>query len=201
MVDDALQVLSSLDSTSLPGAELYRLRGELYLKRNQSLRALDEFRAALAAGRLETPVAYCCSYCSAHGLEWAAAVRSAGSGTLIRSIFTAAAPGDGTMSQSPRKAVLDTSLFVNPDVRFSLGATPTEALANFLALAAQTQDVEFYMPPSTFQELLNFVNENHLSGELLVHLRQRPPKRFEIPVPGYLLYELVEEWRDRSTKG
>ncbi|NLI30921.1 MAG: tetratricopeptide repeat protein [Nitrospiraceae bacterium] len=71
MVDDALQVLSSLDSTSLPGAELYRLRGELYLKRNQSLRALDEFRAALAAGRLETPAAYCCSSCSAHGLEWA----------------------------------------------------------------------------------------------------------------------------------
>jgi len=105
------------------------------------------------------------------------------------------------MSQSPRKAVLDTSLFVNPDVRFSLGATPTEALANFLALAAQAQDVEFYMPPSTFQELLNFVNENHLSGELLVHLRQRPPKKFEIPVPGYLLYELVEEWRDRVNKG
>lgn len=105
------------------------------------------------------------------------------------------------MSQSPRKAVLDTSLFVNPDVRLSLGATPTEALANFLALAAQAQDIEFYMPPSTFQELMNFVSESQLSGELLLHLRQRPPKKFEIPVPGYLLYELVEEWRDRVNKG
>jgi len=105
------------------------------------------------------------------------------------------------MALSPRKVVLDTSLFVNPDVRFSLGPTPTEALENFLALAVQTRAVEFYMPPSTFRELLNFVNENQLSGELLVYLRQRPPKRFEIPVPGYLLYELVEEWRDRVNKG
>jgi lipopolysaccharide biosynthesis regulator YciM len=71
MVDDALQVLSSVDSSSLPGAELYRLRGELYLKRNQSMRALDEFRAALAAGRFETAATYCCSSCSSHRLEWA----------------------------------------------------------------------------------------------------------------------------------
>lgn len=105
------------------------------------------------------------------------------------------------MSCAPRKAVLDTSLFVNPDVRLSLGATPTEALSNFLALAAQAQGIEFYMPPSTFQELMNFVSESNLSGELLLHLRQRPPKKFEIPVPGYLLYELVEEWRDRVNKG
>lgn len=70
MVDDALQILGSLDSTSVPGGELCRLRGELYLKRNQSQRALDEFRSALAFGRHDTPAAYCCSFCSAHGVEW-----------------------------------------------------------------------------------------------------------------------------------
>lgn len=70
MVDDALQMLASVDSTSVPGGELFRVRGELYLKRNQSQKALEEFRAALAAGRQESPVSYCCSFCSAHDGEW-----------------------------------------------------------------------------------------------------------------------------------
>lgn len=105
------------------------------------------------------------------------------------------------MNRPVRKVVLDTSLFVNPDVRFSLGATPTDALGNFLELARQAAGLEFYMPPSTFQELLNFVNEKQISGELLLHLRQRPPKKHEIAIPGYILYELVEELRERVNKG
>lgn len=70
MVDDALQVLGSLDGAPVSSRELHRLRGELYLKRNQSQRALDEFRAALASGRIEMPATYCCTFCSAQGDEW-----------------------------------------------------------------------------------------------------------------------------------
>ncbi len=105
------------------------------------------------------------------------------------------------MTPPVRKVVLDTSLFVNPDVRFSLGATPTEALGNFLELARQAKSLEFYMPPSAFQELMNFVNEKQISGDFFLHMRQRPPKKHEIQVPGYLLYELIEEMRDRVNKG
>ncbi len=105
------------------------------------------------------------------------------------------------MTLSVRKIVLDTSLFVNPDVRFSLGATPTEALVNFLELARQAKSLEFYMPPSAFQELMNFVNEKQISREFFLQMRQRPPKKHEIQVPGYLLYELIEEMRDRVNKG
>lgn len=99
------------------------------------------------------------------------------------------------------RVVLDTSLFVNPDVRTSLGATPNEALENFLMLAAKIQVVEFYMPPSTFEELLNFVERDKIPGDLLVILHQKPPKRHEINVPGHLLYDLVEELRERVNKG
>jgi len=99
------------------------------------------------------------------------------------------------------KVVLDTSLFVNPDVRVSLGSTPTEALETFLFMAAQIHVMEFYMPPSTFSELLYFVEREKIPGDLLVILHQKPPKKHELKVPGFLLYELVEDIRERVNKG
>lgn len=99
------------------------------------------------------------------------------------------------------KIVLDTSLFVNPDVRTSLGNTPTEALETFLFLAAQIHIMEFYMPPSIFQELFNFVEKDRVPAELLLFLRQKSPKKHELKCPAFLLYELIEEIRERVNKG
>ncbi len=100
-----------------------------------------------------------------------------------------------------QKVVLDTSLFVNPDVRASLGDTPTEALETFLFLAAQIHILEFYMPPSIFGELLNFVQKDKIPGDLLVVLHQKPPKKHELKCPAFLLYELIEDIRERVNKG
>jgi len=102
---------------------------------------------------------------------------------------------------SPRKVVLDTSLFVNPDVRTSLGNTPTEALETFLFLAAQIHILEFYMPPSIFSELLHFVERDRISGDLLVILHQKPPKKHNLTCPAFLLYDLIEDMRERVNKG
>ncbi|MEW6115468.1 MAG: RNA ligase partner protein [Nitrospirota bacterium] len=102
---------------------------------------------------------------------------------------------------SPLNVVLDTSLFVNPDVRTSLGASPTEALENFLFMAAQIHILEFYMPPSIFEELLHFVERDKIPADLLLILHQKPPKRHEIQCPGFLLYELIEDIRERINKG
>jgi|Deesub1362A_J573_1020465.scaffolds.fasta_scaffold00004_418 hypothetical protein len=99
------------------------------------------------------------------------------------------------------RVVLDTSLFVNPDVRASFGETPTQALEGFLFLAAQVPILEFYMPPSVFNELLNFVDKDKISGDLLVYLHQKPPKRYELTTPAFLLYELIEDIRERVNKG
>ena len=104
-------------------------------------------------------------------------------------------------SSPPQRVVLDTSLFVNPDVRASLGDTPTEALETFLFLAAQIHILEFYMPPSIFGELLNFVQKDKIPGELLVILHQKPPRKHELKCPAFLLYELIEDMRERVNKG
>ncbi len=97
--------------------------------------------------------------------------------------------------------VLDTSLFVNPDVRRSFGPNPTAALENFLRLAAQATEFEFYMPPSIFNELKNFIEPENIPGELFVYLHQKSPKKLELTTPAYLLYELVEDIRERVNRG
>ncbi|KAF0145442.1 MAG: RNA ligase partner protein [Nitrospirae bacterium] len=97
--------------------------------------------------------------------------------------------------------VLDTSLFVNPDVRDSFGRTPTEAFESFLSLASQAYLLDFYMPPSIFEELLNFIEPEKISGDLLVILHQKPPKKYELTCPAFLLYELIEDIRERINKG
>jgi RNA ligase partner protein len=99
------------------------------------------------------------------------------------------------------KVVLDTSLFVNPEIRMSFGRTPTEAVRNFLEIAEQLPAIEFYMPPSVFEELMNFVDKEKISGELLVCLNQKSPKKYELATPAFLLYELIEDIRERVNKG
>jgi len=99
------------------------------------------------------------------------------------------------------KVVLDTSLFVNPEVRADFGKTPTEAVEGFLSLASQIPTLEFYMPSSIFKELLNFIDEDKISGDLLAILRQKPPSRHEMSCPAFIFYELIEDIRERVNKG
>lgn len=102
---------------------------------------------------------------------------------------------------TPQKVVLDTSLFVNPDVRSGFGDNPTQAFETFLFLAAQIHILEFYMPPSIFTELMHFVERSKIPGDLLVVLHQKPPKMHELKCPAFLLYELIEDIRERVNKG
>ncbi len=106
-------------------------------------------------------------------------------------------------SQRSRKdrVVLDTSLFVNPDVRNDFGDSPTEAIKGFLAIAGQIPELEFYMPSSIFRELMNFVDEKKVPGRLLAVLHQKSPSKHELTCPAFLLYELIEDIRERINKG
>jgi hypothetical protein len=99
------------------------------------------------------------------------------------------------------RVVLDTSIFVNPDVRRDFGNTPTEAIEGFLLLAEQIPSLEFYMPSSIFKELLNFVDEDKLPGRLLTVLHQKSPSKHELSCPAFLLYELIEDMRERINRG
>jgi RNA ligase partner protein len=99
------------------------------------------------------------------------------------------------------KLVLDTSIFVNPEVRVDFGKTPTEAVDNFISLAVQIPNLEFYMPSSTFKELLNFIDPRKITGDLLTVILQKPPSKHELSCPAFLLYELVDDMRERVNKG
>lgn len=99
------------------------------------------------------------------------------------------------------KLVLDTSVFVNPDVRAALGPTPTEALKAFTVLASRADSLEFFMPTSVFEELMNFISRDEIPAEALIYLKQKSPRKHELVTPAFFLYELMEEIRDRVNKG
>ncbi|MHC4308194.1 MAG: RNA ligase partner protein [Planctomycetota bacterium] len=97
--------------------------------------------------------------------------------------------------------VIDTSIFTNPDVYITFGRTPTTALKNFLKLTTKLEGPNFYMPPSIYEELMNFVDIDKIPKDLQVRIFQKPPKKYEMNVPAFLLYELIEDVRHRIDKG
>jgi len=99
------------------------------------------------------------------------------------------------------RVVLDTSLFVNPEVRNHFGGSPTDAMNGFLKIADEIPSLAFYMPSSIFEELMNFVDRRKVPGKLLAVIRQKSPSKHEMHVPATFLYELIEDIRDRINKG
>ena len=98
-----------------------------------------------------------------------------------------------------RRFVIDTSLFVNPHAREKFGKDPTEAVRGFIALV-DGLDVHFYMPPSVFGELKNFVKSDAME-ELELVLNKRAPNVYGIFLPAAVLYEFIEDMRGRINKG
>ena len=99
------------------------------------------------------------------------------------------------------RIIIDTSIFTNPDVYQSFGANSTEALHTFLDIVGKLDGPAFYMPPTIYQELLNFVEIDQIPVEFQIRIFQKPPKRYEMSVPAFLLYELIEDVRHRIDKG
>jgi len=100
------------------------------------------------------------------------------------------------------KFVLDTSIFTNPDTYTYLGTSSREAFVRFLDFARQVKgEMEFFMPPSVYEELKGFIGEEELPADLELLIRLRPPRLYEIQVRGVFLYELIDEIRTRIDKG
>jgi tetratricopeptide (TPR) repeat protein len=70
MVDDAIEILNSIDTSIFSAPELYSLKGELYIKRIQVHKALDEFRKACGV-KWPLRIPYCCSNCAFRSEDWA----------------------------------------------------------------------------------------------------------------------------------
>ncbi len=103
---------------------------------------------------------------------------------------------------SRERIVLDTSVFTNPQTMELFGHTATEAFVRFLDLVRAAADrVEVYMPPSVYEELLHFVDEKTLPADTELLIRLKSPRRFQLSVPGFFVYELIEEIRARIDRG
>ncbi len=99
------------------------------------------------------------------------------------------------------RVIIDTSIFTNPEVYQSFGDSPTGALHTFLEIIGKLEGPAFYMPPTIYHELLNFVEMKEIPIDLQIRIIQKPPKRYELSVPAFLLYELIEDVRHRIDKG
>lgn len=81
MIDDAFETISSLD---MPDAypDYYRLMGELYLRRNQCEKAVEEFRKTPHLKKsLRLP--YCCKVCSQTSDDWSGRCQKCGSWNTV----------------------------------------------------------------------------------------------------------------------
>ena len=101
----------------------------------------------------------------------------------------------------PWRFVLDTSVFTNPDVYVVFGNTPTSSLKTFLSLAKRAHNAEFFMPPSIYKELMTFIDPLGVPGGLQLIIQKKTPKKYEMSVPAFLLYELIDDVRKRMDKG
>lgn len=105
------------------------------------------------------------------------------------------------MNKHINKLVLDTNIFINPKTRNLFGNSPTEAFKEFLKNASKKENIQFFMPPSIFKELMDFVDKKTIGSKLLLTIQQKSPKKYELKVPGFLLYELIDDIRKRVNKG
>lgn len=97
--------------------------------------------------------------------------------------------------------VLDTSIFVNPEIRGKFGDNPTEAMVEFLKYAERLFGrVEFYMPPGIYREVLHFVDEE-VVPQLELYIIKKPPNVHDLKIPAFVVYELIEDIRRRIDKG
>jgi RNA ligase partner protein len=96
--------------------------------------------------------------------------------------------------------ILDTSVFTNPDVYIQFGEDSDQAVENFFQIAYQLKNCAFFMPPSVYKEISHFLSQETMS-RLFTIVEQKSPKKYEMKVPAFLLYEIIQDVRNRIDKG
>ena len=100
------------------------------------------------------------------------------------------------------RLVPDTSIFTNPDVFKQFGETPTQAFSNFLKLVADLKgEVLIYIPTSVFEELKKLLKDCKVPLKSRSVLKIKSPKKYELTIPAFLMYDFIEDLRNRINKG
>jgi tetratricopeptide (TPR) repeat protein len=70
MIDDAFEIMTSIDTGSAVYPELHQLIGNLYMKRNQIEKAVQEYKKALDSNACAFSLSYRCGNCGHTSSEW-----------------------------------------------------------------------------------------------------------------------------------
>ncbi len=100
------------------------------------------------------------------------------------------------------RLVPDTSIFTNPDIYIQFGKNPSDSFTNFLLMVAELEgEITVYIPTSVFEELKRMLINLHLPPKARSVLKVKSPKKYELYIPAFLMYEFIEEIRNRINKG
>ena len=69
MIDDAFETLSGVDTGAAAYPDLHQLMGNIYMRRNQPDRAVDEYRKVIDIKK-SMRLPYCCAQCGYNSDEW-----------------------------------------------------------------------------------------------------------------------------------
>lgn len=105
-----------------------------------------------------------------------------------------------------KRYVLDTSAFLTNYIRDDESMeSAVKGLLQTIEEATRQEEIEFYMPPSTFSELREILRSNDVEDETMEMLEawitKKSPSRYEVSVPGEVVAEFIEDMRDRVNKG
>lgn len=108
-----------------------------------------------------------------------------------------------------RVYVLDTSAIADPRLRASIGGGSLDesvrVLGEMLAKARLLYGLEIYMPPSVYEEARRFLMANGVTLQsfqtLATWITVKPPARHEVTIPATVFREIIDEFRQRLTRG
>ena len=106
----------------------------------------------------------------------------------------------GKITENQKKIlVLDTSMFTDPQSRKWLGQNTSSSIGTFLKLASYAKDLQFYMPRSIRDELVNLAGTDIplLDTQVII----KSPSKFDLSIPSALFYEFLDDLRMRMDKG
>jgi len=100
------------------------------------------------------------------------------------------------------RLVCDTSIFTNPNVYAQFGDSPSAAFKNFLLIVSEVEgEVSVYIPTSIYEELKRMISDLRIPPKARSVLKIKSPKKYELYIPAFLMYEFIEDLRARINKG
>lgn len=107
-----------------------------------------------------------------------------------------------------QRFVLDTTAFTDPKLVQRLGGSIIDVvnrLAELISIGRLRLNISCYMPPSTFNELKNFLLENKCSlrdiDQVEAWIVRKAPNRSSVLLNSQVIYDYVSDVRDRLDQG